>query len=140
MVTSGYTVAECAYLLSGDAAATAYGPTEWIAMNGSWRAEWPASAEGFDDRELRLLMLVRPKRPGEPTVVYVVRGQSMRRVDVNGGHRGEHFSHNGSTSAPPARPCRLTGRRRCDHRSTPRWRIALAPRFEHAYDNGRSWL
>lgn len=90
---SGFSRADSAYLLSGDANASAYGTTEWTESNGAWRATWPVSAKNFEDGSLLLLMRINPRRVSEPTVVLIVRGDDMRRVDVNGGHRGQRFTH-----------------------------------------------
>lgn len=104
---SGYGIADSGFLLSGAGEASAWGSTQWAPMNGAWRAEWPVSAKGWPDGALHLMMMVRPRRPSEPTVVYMVRGAHMRRVDCNGGHQGQRFTHiQGADSfGDPERTC-----------------------------------
>lgn len=72
----------------GEVDAAAYGPMDWTGVNGAWRARVPVAADGFGADEVALEMVVRPgPRAVEPSVVLIVGGSPVRRLDVNGVHR-----------------------------------------------------
>ena len=83
----GYDQREWA-LARGEVDAVAYGPMDWEAVNGAWRARASVAASGFDDGEVMIEMVVRPgPRAVEPSIVLLFRDAGVRRVDVNGVHR-----------------------------------------------------
>ena len=100
----GFTRFDSGHLLGGAAGACAFGEIEWKWINTAWRGGIPVTAEGYEPPALRLEMQVRPMRPSEPSVVYLVHGDHLRRVDINGGHKGRIYSHvqtKQSSDGPP---------------------------------------
>ncbi|MCZ2261601.1 hypothetical protein [Isoptericola sp. QY 916] len=93
MGTNGFTRADTGYLLSDQSGACAYGDLLWKPRNGAWRGAVAVACAGYDEDDLILEINYRPKRPSEPTIVYLVRGEIMARVDVNGQHSGQRFTH-----------------------------------------------
>lgn len=82
-----------AYLLEGKAGACAFGPVTWTKIHDAWRGEVPISAEHYGEHSLSLTIQCHPKRPTEPTVLLIWNSDSVTRVDFNGGHLGQRFSH-----------------------------------------------
>ncbi|MEO5710209.1 MAG: hypothetical protein ABIQ59_10350 [Nocardioidaceae bacterium] len=81
------------YLLSGEAGVCGYGEIEWRYINGAWRGVCTLTAPNYGPPALTLEIQVRPQRPSEITVVYLVNGDLLRRIDVNGAHKGRRYSH-----------------------------------------------
>lgn len=89
----GFTRAESGWLLSEASDACAYTEPDWRRINGAWRGRIGVSATNYDDGDLSLEVMLRPKIPTEPTVVYMVGGKDLARVDVNGSHEASRFTH-----------------------------------------------
>lgn len=100
-----YTKAEGARLLGGESGACAFGLIVWKPINGQWRGSVTVACDGFEEDELVMEMMVRPRRPSEPTVIMSVRNEILVRVDVNGGHKGERFTHKQWRAGPFEAEC-----------------------------------
>lgn len=85
--------AQQAYLLDGTAGACAYGPIAWRSVNGAYSGDVPVAVEALPDHEVVLSFQYRPMRPTEPSVLLLVDGECLARLDVNGGHQGRTYSH-----------------------------------------------
>lgn len=87
------TAAQEAYLLDGTASACAYGTVDWREVNGAWSGDVPVAATSLEDHDLLLRYQHRPTRPTEPSILLLVDGECLARVDINGGHAGRVYSH-----------------------------------------------
>lgn len=75
-------------LAAGETDANAYGFTEWRQVNGDYRATMDVAAAAFDEGELLLEVVVRSGYcRDQPSVLLMHDGTTVRRVDINGGHR-----------------------------------------------------
>lgn len=92
-MTAGFSRVESGYLLSSSSGASAYGEPTWRPINGAWRGRIDVGCTGYDYGHLHLEVQYRPSIATEPTVVYLVRGEIMARVDINGRHKGRRYSH-----------------------------------------------
>lgn len=87
-MSSGFTTADFWRLMDPAFELVGYGEAEWEEVNGMWRGmfEVAAPSDGYS-LVVRPMIMLRPKRPSEPTYLLNLNGCLAIRVDINQIHR-----------------------------------------------------
>lgn len=85
---SGFSSAEAGWLSAGSGA-SAYSSVEWRSQSGSWRADIPIAAGGFEDGEVDIVYQVAQLAPWKASAVLRIRQGSQGRICVNRAHRDD---------------------------------------------------
>ncbi len=94
-VRGDFTKQEVNWLLSGRCNLASAGEVQWRDKNRNYRADLAVTAMGFTSEDLSLCYRIGKKSASEPTILLLLRGVSVLRLDVNGNHNdvGKQYVH-----------------------------------------------